>query len=401
MPLVKRERRPPELPPHVVAEHARQEREWEAFFDRLDRDRERIYTMAANPFVAKLKKQKSAWQAGREEMKKSSSWEDLPPGKYNVELEKVELIDTKKGVRCRFQYRVLQGDYAGQRQSAFDGLETEQNLVHFGRKIDMLGYDPDALEIEEIPELCETLTNEEEKAHLAIRVVQPDNYDGVNVYWDKVYDEQLDDEGPEDDGGSDDGGGEYSAADLHAFVENDDTDGLVALATEWGSDLDADDYAEWSEYADAVAEEFGLEAGDAEPEEEEPEAEEPEAEEESGEDSWEDYGVDADDGDEEAIEALRGACETHELDENDFATWKELGAHVDGLEADDEGAEEVEAEGEGDELEVGMRVVADRRGKEVEGTIQELDEDAQTVKVKPDSGRAFTVSVDAIEILDE
>lgn len=327
-----------------------------------------------NPFVAKLKKQKSAWDAGKEEMKKTDGFSDLQPNRYWCRLMSMELKDKDGKLGVRFLYKVIQGECAGQKQSAYDGLETELNYVHFGRKLEKIGYETDKLDITEIPELCDDYNALEydAKAICEIKVAWDGQY--TNVYLNDVLDEDaaaaFEDESPEEEEES-----KPKSAPKRSTPKKSASGGTSSSGSAKGAKG-----TKGTKGAKGTKGTKGTKAA-------------PPPEPEPAEDKWVDWGADADDGDEEAKATLLAECEARGIDDTQYATWTLLGEFFDSDEGDDEGDE-------GD-VEIGMRVAVERRGKEVQGEITEINEDDSTVKVKPDSGRSFTVSVDAIEILDE
>ena len=359
-----------------------------------------------SPFAAKLAKHKDAWKSAQSKAKEAGGYgnvDDLPPGKYKVALTNAALGETDGRLWIRWEWGVLEGDHAGSKQSALDGLETEQNLIHFGRKVGMFGYDPDDLDLQEIPEFLETLLAEQSAP---CRIVVKQNGDYINVYLNEVmddddvdnYDTTFGGDAAGGDGESEEAGPTWTEYGATVDAAGDDTNAaMVDAASDAG--LDPDEFETW-ELLGAV-----LDGGAVEPEPE------PEPEPTDREPTWTEYGaaVDASGADTDA-EMVATAKES-DLDPDEFATWELLGAALDADDTtsdDDEPADDDEpvdddepAEGE---VVIGADVIATYKGKEVEGTITALDEESETVTVKPADGqpykKAFKVSVESIELLD-
>jgi hypothetical protein len=157
---------------------------------------------------------------------------------------------------------------------------------------------------------------------------------------------------------------------LAAQADDDDDADAAAELTKLADQLEIDpeEYATWAEVAEKISEAQGSpEPGpEAEPDDGDDGATAA-AEAEPDQDSWQAYGVVADDSDsdqetaDDFIEQLTAAAATYEWDVNDYPTWEELGIALDAEEA---GGEKAEA-GAGNEKAEGEWSEEDCAGKSI------------------------------------
>ena len=162
----------------------------------------------------------------------------------------------------------------------------------------------------------------------------------VNHVWEgETEHEGLEEgEGVEEEGEEEEGGEETAFSEIGAAADGGDEDAQTALAEKAAEvGVDSDSLGTWTEVAEAIEAAGAVEAA----EEGEAEEEEGEAEEEEGE-TYADIGARADEEDEEAAETLTSKCAEVGISENDYATWAEVGAALDEVEAASEGEGEEE-----------------------------------------------------------
>jgi hypothetical protein len=164
----------------------------------------------------------------------------------------------------------------------------------------------------------------------------------------------------------------------------EDGDELLEFADVIACETDKD--LDWPEYRDGIKGEIEASwPGDVAPSQEEGTGDTP------GDDGpdWPSLGLQADDGDGEAVSTLETAAAEHDLDPNDYGPWLDLAkAIADAIDA---------ATGEdGDaEIEVGSVVFGAVKGKAFEGKVLDIDDDG-TIKTK--AGKSVKQHVDRIEL---
>ena len=107
---------------------------------------------------------------------------EFDPGRYNVQLAKAEIKESKKGsLMCQWTLNFIDGKYAGKSIMKFSMLESEQNLEFFARDILRLEW-----EFPDDPEQMEQTLEEIIAADLTVQIEIVKNGDYTNIYFQKV-----------------------------------------------------------------------------------------------------------------------------------------------------------------------------------------------------------------------
>lgn len=239
-------------------------------------------------------------------------FEEIEDGRYLARLTDVEIGEAKSSGRLQvvWKYKIAEGDYKGQVKFAFDGLETEDNLMYLARTLIRYGYEmPD--DISDIEEILKDLS----KSQPLVRIRLKTRGEFQNCYVDNVFGEDDEDE---------------ALADARAEASEDD-----------GGDEETD---------------------------------------ESSDDESSDEDESGDDEDESSDEDESGDDEDESDDEDE----------ADEEESDDEDEDQVE-------LKAGLKVVVPSNGKKVPGTVVEVLEKEDKVRVKLDSGKVIRVKIEELE----
>jgi len=207
------------------------------------------------------------------------SFEDVPDGKYQTLLNKIEINESKSSGRLQvsWQLKIASGEFANRMIFKHDGIDTAESLGYFKGGLARLGVEcPD--DMKELPDILDELKD----TFASVTVRTKKGADMANVYFDKALDsddiEEDLSEDPDKAGTADEEElvwekGEKCEVDIDGTnypgvvtSVNDDSTALITF-----DDGDTDTYA----FADLIEIE-GEETAEAE----EPEAAEPEAEEE-------------------------------------------------------------------------------------------------------------------------
>jgi len=95
-------------------------------------------------FKNKLSMANKLWKSAKESAKTESFGNDYPDGRYRARITDAEVNESQSSGRLQavFEFVFTEGDLEGQTHRAYEGLETENNLKYFARKLVKLGYDP-------------------------------------------------------------------------------------------------------------------------------------------------------------------------------------------------------------------------------------------------------------------
>lgn len=156
-----------------------------------------------NQFKKRLAAANKNWASAKTKASESAGGVEFEDGRYLARLVAAKLGESAGGrLQVRFDFKFEQDDehaYGGKVKYDYQGVETEQNLEFFARRLEQLGYEaPD--DLSQIVDIL--LDIEKEKPLCKIRLKSKGDFQ--NVYIDKVYgnDEESDeDEGEESDGG--------------------------------------------------------------------------------------------------------------------------------------------------------------------------------------------------------
>jgi len=126
--------------------------------------------MADQSFGKALGLARKAWETAKERAKEGGFQDDIDDGRYYTRIKSAEIGQSKSSGRLQvaIRYLILDGQYKGKVKSEYPGLETEDNLMWFGRKIAALGYEiPESFE--EIEEIIEELNKGETFVQISLR----------------------------------------------------------------------------------------------------------------------------------------------------------------------------------------------------------------------------------------
>lgn len=152
-------------------------------------------------FAARLKKSNTAWSGAKEKAKEAKGFAEIEDGRYLARLVNVKVAESNAGrLQSVWAFKIEEGENEGHEKLDFMGLESEQNLEFFARRVAQLGYEmPD--DLSEIGDIFEDMNKS--KPLCKIRIKTKGEYQ--NVYLDKVFgegEEDADDSEGDDDGGA-------------------------------------------------------------------------------------------------------------------------------------------------------------------------------------------------------
>lgn len=155
-------------------------------------------------FLDRLKKSNKAWTGAKEKAKEQKGFTEIDDGRYVARLMSAKVGESQASrLQAIFAFVIAEGEAEGQEKLDFMGLETEQNLEFFARRLAQLGYEmPD--DLTEIGDIFEDINKT--KPLCKIRIKTKGEFQ--NVYLDKVF---GDDEEPEGEEAEDDDGGAPAA----------------------------------------------------------------------------------------------------------------------------------------------------------------------------------------------
>jgi hypothetical protein len=214
----------------------------------------------SNSIASALKKAQATWKKAKKRVateERKSFGSDFADGRYTAKLVNVALGQSDAGrTQSTWQWKFLDGDNEGEIKYDYQGMESEDNLFYFGRRLEDFSYElPD--DIADIEEIFRELTKEKPVAKIRLRTKN----DFQNVYIDKVFGE---DEEPELD----------SDEDEDEEVEESEEESDDAEETEEEeSEEESDDEEEEESDDDEESEESDDEDSDDEDESEEEEEE--------------------------------------------------------------------------------------------------------------------------------
>ena len=192
---------------------------------------------------AKARKAEKHFKKARKTASEDSGFgDDLPQGRYLTKLISMEVGESQSSDRlqCAMGFKVLQGEYEGEKIFRYPGLDDADAIDWFAKDLRRLGHElPDSMG--ELNDLCDTIV----KAGLIVKLsLKPskNNPDFMNKYINKVVDSRGADDNGEDDGdgfepGADEGGEPHEYAKGGKVTCPDDGDGVVYTITE----LDGED----------------------------------------------------------------------------------------------------------------------------------------------------------------
>lgn len=344
-------------------------------------------------FDKKLKGLKKDW---KEATKRTPEFGEFPleDGRYVSNVTGAELGESNSGrLQAVLTYTVAEGESEGVECKSYHGLDNENGIFYFQQTLARLGK-----EIPEDPAELEDVLAEiaDEQPLIKMKVVTKGEF--TNVYIDKLLDAdggetkktaapkkgaaskkgKAAEEVAEEPAGEDDG---MSWADLEAMDEKE----LTKLCKDAALDTDPKDYKKDADgLRAAIAEELGIEV------------------EEATEEAGEGEGLTVAEVNEMDWSALVSMCKESELDTKPAKHIKKGKKDVASLRAaiiEELGLEEEAVEDdEVAEVTVGTKVVFEKNGKELEGTVVSVDEETGVCKVKV-AKIIHKVNVDELAIL--
>lgn len=136
-------------------------------------------------FTKKLKEAGKMWGKAKEraESEKAFQNDEFEDGRYVVCLSDAKLAESKTSGRLQvgWAHVFTEGEYKGKTKWSYDGLESEDNLMWLGRKLQRLGYEiPE--DFDEVQAVLDKITKE--KPLVRIRLKTKGEFQ--NVYIDEV-----------------------------------------------------------------------------------------------------------------------------------------------------------------------------------------------------------------------
>lgn len=133
-------------------------------------------------FKDKLKSGVLNWGSAKKAAQEGTGFPEFDPGRYNVQLSKAEIKESKKGsLMCQWTLNFLDGKYQGKSIMKFSMLESDQNLEFFAKDIMRLEW-----EFPDDPDQIEETLEEIVKADLVVQIEIVKNGDYTNIYFQKV-----------------------------------------------------------------------------------------------------------------------------------------------------------------------------------------------------------------------
>lgn len=146
-------------------------------------------------FRKKLKNANKLWAGAKKKAAESSQGSEYEDGKYLARLVKGEITESNAGrLQVAWTWKFEEEPYEGKNKMAYQGLESEDNLVFLARDLDRLGYEAP----EDIATIEEILADINKSKPLA-RIRLKSKGDFQNVYIDKVIGGDDDDEEADDE----------------------------------------------------------------------------------------------------------------------------------------------------------------------------------------------------------
>ena len=137
-----------------------------------------------NEIQSWLDKQAGAW-AGESEKAKNSKFDKLPEGRYIGVLTSAEVgVSRNERPQVAWGYTIIEGDLAGEKVRAYDGLDQEDSLYYLGRRFGSMGVDPTTIDLKKLQKHLDALV--EQKLTLKIRLKNSKDGEFQNIYIDGV-----------------------------------------------------------------------------------------------------------------------------------------------------------------------------------------------------------------------
>lgn len=149
-----------------------------------------------------MAKAKKLWGKASKRAAEETGYTEFEDGRYAAQIVKASLNESKSSSRLQasLSYKVLEGEYKGQTIMSHDGLETEDNLMYFAKRIAAIGLEVPE-DFDEVESVLKTL--EKKKPKVRIRVKTKGEYQ--NVYVEKpISDDDIDDSEGSDEASEED-----------------------------------------------------------------------------------------------------------------------------------------------------------------------------------------------------
>lgn len=152
-------------------------------------------------FKKVLKGANKNWNKAKTRAAESSTFQEYEDGKYTARLVSAKLGVADSGRnQIAFGWKFEDGEYEGKTKTAYQGIDTEDNLYYLARDLERLGYElPDNLS--DLPEILKDI--EKTKPTASITLKTKGDSDFQNVYIRKVFGEEGEEDDTEDDGSDD------------------------------------------------------------------------------------------------------------------------------------------------------------------------------------------------------
>lgn len=144
-----------------------------------------------NKILAGLDK---TWEKAKKRIGEVGNFAEIPDGKYFVQVVGAEIGTSQNSGRpqVHFEFAITEGEFQGQIKHSYNGLDTEDNLMYFGKDLTRMGYEAEKLTAKELPKILEDMVKR--KLKLKIQLRTKNEYQ--NVYIQKLLDEEGGDAAP-------------------------------------------------------------------------------------------------------------------------------------------------------------------------------------------------------------
>ena len=146
----------------------------------------------SNNLAAQASAAVDVFAAGRQRfMEEGPGWTELEDGRYRMALVSAKIGRSERSNRRQivFDWVVTDGEFAGERKRAFEGLETEDSIYFLNIALARLGYQPPENEAE-LAAICEELGTNHPECRVQLRT--KDGSDIQNLRIQKLLADQYD-----------------------------------------------------------------------------------------------------------------------------------------------------------------------------------------------------------------
>lgn len=140
-------------------------------------------------FKARLAKMGKAYKTA--EAAKGLGETNLEAGKYRANITGAELKEVNGKLNIEWEYTVAEGDFENEVATNLDGIEREEAMPYLKKKLNMLGYDADTVDLAaDLPTILAEIVD----ASPLVVIQVKKNDDFVNIYLNKVEDSEASEE---------------------------------------------------------------------------------------------------------------------------------------------------------------------------------------------------------------